>query len=55
MKSFFISTIILSTMNSFALPQSRDFIAGTMIGFYGVHINGEISDFYLKQGLPTQD
>lgn len=33
-------------MNSFVISQNRDFIVGSMIGFYRIHIEGDIKDVY---------
>ncbi|MFH0866299.1 MAG: hypothetical protein V1904_08890 [Bacteroidota bacterium] len=33
-------------MSSVIKSQNREFIAGPLIGFYGIHINGDIQEMY---------
>lgn len=46
LRSSGILLILLLTTISYARSQDRAFIVGTMIGFYGIHIQGDISDVY---------
>jgi len=46
LKSLLISIVITLAANSVAMSQNREFTVGTIIGFNGVHIQGEIKDIY---------
>jgi outer membrane protein with beta-barrel domain len=45
-KKYYILIIIIFTINSSTISQNRDFIVGSIIGLYGVHIEGEIMEVY---------
>lgn len=45
-KSLFIFFLTLFSIITIAKAQNKEFIAGALIGFNGIHINGEIRDMY---------
>lgn len=51
-KKYYILFIIIFTINSFVKSQNREFIVGSMIGFYGIHIEGDTKEMYsLSNGM----
>lgn len=46
MKPISIIILFFLIINISSKAQSKEFVAGASLGFYGIHINGEISEIY---------
>lgn len=50
LKSFIILLFIIVSVIQTACAQNREFIVGSFLGFYGVHIVGDASEIYSQTG-----
>lgn len=46
MKPILIFLFVFVSTNSAIISQNKDFVVGAAIGFYGVHIEGDINEMY---------
>jgi hypothetical protein len=46
LKPYFLIMIFLLTLTSIGKSQDRKFIAGALIGFYGIELKGDVKDLY---------